>query len=61
MTADVDPATYDRDNTAQRPERRRAGSRIDAAARELGSKATQAALESLDQQARDVCQTPLTL
>ena len=56
----VDPASYDR----QKPP---AGlstedkARIDAAARELGSEETLQALQSLDQEARDVCQTPLTL
>jgi len=58
--AGVDPATYDRNHPP-------AGlgaddkARIDAAARELGSQATVQALLSLDQEARDVCQTPLTL
>ena len=58
--AGVDPASYDR----QKPP---AGlstddkARIDAAARELGSEETLQALQSLDQEARDVCQTPLTL
>jgi hypothetical protein len=58
--AGVDPASYDR----QKPP---AGlgaedkARIDAAARELGSGETLQALQSLDQEARDVCQTPLTL
>ncbi|WP_372727030.1 hypothetical protein [Nocardioides sp.] len=58
--AEVDPATYDRDDPPDGvTDAERA--RIDAAARELGSIETQTALESLDQQARDVCQTPLTL
>jgi hypothetical protein len=58
--ADVDPATYDR---AHPPEGLSAEdkARIDAAARELGSGPTLAALQALDQEARDVCQTPLSL
>jgi hypothetical protein len=58
--ADVDPSTYDRQHppsglsTEQR-------ARIDAAARELGSGTTLAALQGLDQEARDVCHTPLSL
>ena len=60
QSAGVDPASYDRQNPP-------AGlgaedkARIDAAARELGSEETLQALQSLDQEARDVCQTPLTL
>jgi hypothetical protein len=58
--AGVDPATYDR----RKPppgltDEQRAG--IDAAAAQLGSGTTLRALQDLDQQARDVCQTPLTL
>ncbi|HEY0950861.1 hypothetical protein [Nocardioides sp.] len=58
--ADVDPRTYDRDHppegvTAEQK------ARIDAAAKELGGGTTLRALQDLDQQARDVCQTPLTL
>lgn len=58
--AGVDPATYDR---AHPPEGLSADDKaaIDAAARELGSGETLAALQALDQEARDVCQTPLTL
>jgi hypothetical protein len=58
--AGVDPATYDRDHPP-------AGlsaddtSKIDAAAKALGSGTTLRALQDLDQQARDVCKTPLTL
>lgn len=58
--AGVDPGTYDRDDPpsgltdAQR-------ARIDAAATELGSGTTLRALQDLDQQARDVCHTSLTL
>ena len=58
--ADVDPATYDR---TKPPAGVSAGeqARIDAAARELASGATVRALQDLDQEARDVCHTPLTL
>jgi hypothetical protein len=58
--AHVDPATYDRAappaglSQAER-------SRIDAAAAEVGSVRTRAALAAVDQQARDVCHQPLTL
>lgn len=58
--AGVDPATYDRDH----PPAGLSGSEraaIDAAAKQLGSGTTLRALQDLDQQARDVCQTPLTL
>ncbi|MEP9364810.1 hypothetical protein ABLE68_17735 [Nocardioides sp. CN2-186] len=58
--AGVDPATYDRDKppagvTAEQK------ATIDAAAKELGSGTTLRAFQDLDQQARDVCKTPLTL
>jgi len=58
--AGVDPAAYDRD---QPPEGVTDAQRsvIDAAARELGSATTAEALRGLDQHARDVCHTPLTL
>lgn len=58
--AGVDPATYDRKDppTGLSDEQK---ARIDGAARELGSAATLGALEALDQQARDVCKTPLSL
>ncbi|GAB3194957.1 hypothetical protein GCM10027062_00470 [Nocardioides hungaricus] len=58
--AGLDPATYDRSNP---PAGLSAADRaaIDAAAKELGSGTTLRALQDLDQQARDVCQTPLTL
>lgn len=55
----VDPATYDRTDppdgvgTAETQ-------RIDDAAGVLGSQETSAALADLDQQARDLCRTPLT-
>jgi len=59
-TAGVDPASYDRDHppAGVSAEER---TRIDAAARELGSGPTVAALQALDQEARDVCHTPLTM
>lgn len=58
--AGVDAATYDReDPPAGVTAEQRA--RIDAAAKELGSGTTLRALQDLDQQARDVCKTPLTL
>ena len=58
--ADVDPATYDRDDPpADLSEEDKAA--IDAAAKQLGSGTTLRALQDLDQHARDVCQTPLTL
>lgn len=58
--AGVDPATYDRaDPPAGLSAKDKA--RIDAAAKQLGSGTTLRALQDLDQQARDVCKTPLTL
>lgn len=58
--AGADPSSYDReDPPVGLTDEQRA--RIDAAARELGSGTTQRALADLDQQARDVCKTPLTL
>jgi hypothetical protein len=58
--AGVDPATYDRDHPpAGLSTEDRA--RIDAAAKALGNGTTLRALQDLDQQARDVCKTPLTL
>ncbi|WP_155991996.1 hypothetical protein [Nocardioides sp. URHA0032] len=58
--AGVDPATYDRDHP---PSGLSADdkARVDAAAKALGSGTTLRALQDLDQQARDVCKTPLTL
>ena len=58
--ADVDAATYDRDKppaglTAVQKKA------IDDAATRLGGGETIQALKDLDQQARDVCHTPLTL
>ncbi|MCR6033731.1 hypothetical protein GGQ22_20180 [Nocardioides sp. zg-579] len=58
--AGLDPATYDRaESPAGVTEAERA--RIDAAARELVARATVEALAGVQQQARDVCGTPLTL
>lgn len=58
--ADVDPASYDRENPPEGlSDEERA--RIDAAARELGSGPTLAAFQGIEQEVRDVCQTPLTL
>ena len=58
--AGVDPATYDRahPHAGLTPAEK---ARIDAAAAQLGSGTTLRALQDLDQQARDVCKTPLTL
>jgi hypothetical protein len=58
--ADVDPATYDRAHPPAGVDAQEKA-RIDAAARELGSGPTLRALEDLDQEARDVCHTPLSL
>lgn len=58
-SAGVDPATYDRESP---PEGLSDADqdRIDAAARRLTLPATSAALEGVNQQARDVCKTPLS-
>ena len=58
--AGVDPATYDREKppTGLAAEEE---ARLDAAAAELGSRTTAEALAGVQQQARDVCGTPLTL
>jgi hypothetical protein len=58
--AGVDPATYDRSKppAGLTDDQRKT---IDAAATRLGSAETAQALQDLDQQARDVCHTPLTL
>jgi hypothetical protein len=58
--ADVDPATYDRDAPpAGVTEEQQAA--IDTAARRLTAPETVLALEAVQQQARDVCKTPLSL
>ena len=56
--AGVDPATYDRDDPPEGlgDEEREA---IDAAARRLTSERTATALAGVEQQAKDVCGTPL--
>jgi hypothetical protein len=58
--AGVDPATYDR---AQPPAglSQQDKDAIDAAARGLSDETTVAAFEGVQQQARDVCGTPLTV
>jgi len=58
--AGVDPTTYDREAPPTELTDEQAAA-IDAAAKELGSGTTLRALQDLDQQARDVCKTPLTL
>ncbi|WP_122817308.1 hypothetical protein [Nocardioides pantholopis] len=58
--AGLDPAAYDREQPpAGLTDAARA--RVDAAARELVAPATTAAVGGLEQQARDVCGTPLVL
>lgn len=58
--AGVDPEAYDaEDPPADVDPQERAA--IAAAARELGGEATRAALAGIEQQARDVCKTQLTL
>lgn len=58
--AGVDPATYDPESPPDDLGDEQAAA-IEAAATELGSGTTLRALQDLDQQARDVCKTPLTL
>lgn len=58
--AGVDPATYDRENLpdgVSEAER----DRIDAAAEDLRTEESEAAFAAVEQQARDVCKTPLWL
>jgi hypothetical protein len=58
--AGVDPATYDRENLPEgvsEAER----DRIDAAAEDLRTEESEAAFAAVEQQARDVCKTPLWL
>jgi len=58
--AGVDPATYDREHPPpglSASER----DRIEAAASDLADPRTVAAFDGVDQQARDVCKTPLSL
>jgi len=58
--AGVDPASYDAEEP---PARLGAGDRvrIEDAARGLGARETQEALAAVEQQALDVCQTPLSI
>ncbi|MFC5730075.1 MULTISPECIES: hypothetical protein [Nocardioides] len=58
--AEADPASYDRENPpadVSQADR----DRIEAAAVRLGSRETRKALAGVDQHARDVCKTPLSL
>jgi len=56
--ADVDPASYDREAPPAGVSAEQRGA-IDGAARELVSERTATAMAGLEQQARDVCKTPL--
>ena len=56
--AGVDPATYDRDHPPEGLSQADQDA-IDAAARQLTSEETVTALSGVDQQAKDVCGTPL--
>jgi hypothetical protein len=58
--AGVDPADYDPDRPPSGVTRAEQ-ERIAAAATAVGSERTQQALAAVDQQARDVCHTPLTV
>jgi hypothetical protein len=58
--AGADPATYDRSDPPAGVTRAQREA-IDAAARQLSSERTVRALEGVQQQARDVCGTPLTV
>lgn len=58
--AGVDPATY-RPGTPPPGVSQADRDRIASAATEVGGERTRAALAAVDQQARDVCHTPLTL
>ena len=58
--AGVDPATYDRDDPPEGLSDEEKD-RIDAAARELTAPDSVAAFAAVEQQARDVCKTPLRL
>jgi hypothetical protein len=58
--AGVDPATYERNNPPPGLSQEEKD-RIDAAAAELANPRTSKALSGVEQQARDVCQTPLFL
>ena len=58
--AGVDPATYDRDHPPEGLSQADQDA-IDAAAGELTSEATVTAFSGVDQQAKDVCGTPLQI
>lgn len=58
--AGVDPATYDRDHPPEGLSQADQEA-IDAAARQLASDETVTALSGVDQQAKDVCGTPLQI
>ena len=58
--AGVDPATYDRDDPPEGLSDEEKD-RIDAAAEELRTPDSEAAFAAVEQQARDVCKTPLRL
>ena len=58
--AGVDPATYDRDHPPEGLSQADQDA-IDAAARQLTSEETVTALSGVDQQAKDVCGTPLQI
>jgi hypothetical protein len=58
--AGIDPATYDRDDPPEGLSQADQEA-IDAAARQLTSEETVTALAGVDQQAKDVCGTPLQI
>jgi hypothetical protein len=58
--AGVDPASYDRENPPAGVTKEQQDA-IDAASRRLTAPESVAALEGVQQQARDVCKTPLSL
>jgi hypothetical protein len=58
--AGVDPATYDRDHPPEGLSQAEKDA-IDVAASQLASEATVTALSAVDQQAKDVCGTPLQI
>ena len=58
--ADVDPAAYDREDPPKGLSQAEQD-RIDAAAEDLASERSVAAFAAVEQQARDVCRTPLRL
>lgn len=56
--ADVDPSTYDSKTLEDLPPAQRRA--IQGAARDLGDEATVSAMAGIEQQALDVCKTPLS-